>query len=176
MEVSAMTTTAELLLEAYGRITDGTRDALDGLGDDLLLWRADDDANTIGWLAWHLLRVQDDHLSNATGNPQVWLAEGWAERFGLPFDNGAIGYGQSTEEVGEVRVGTDLLLGYLEAVDSRTKALLAEMTDSDLDKVVDDRYDPPVTLAVRLVSVLEDDLQHLGQIGFVRGLAERASW
>jgi hypothetical protein len=169
-----MATAAELLLEAYGRITDGTRDALEGLGDALLVWRADDDANTIAWLAWHLLRVQDDHLSNATGHSQVWLAEGWAERFGLPFEDSAIGYGQSTEEVGEVRVGTDLLLGYLEAVDSRTRALLAEMTDSDLDAVVDDSYDPPVTLAVRLISVLEDDLQHLGQIGFIRGLAKRA--
>ena len=169
-----MTTTAELLIEAYGRISDGTREALDGLGPDLLLWRADDDANTIAWLAWHLLRVQDDHLSNAAGQPQVWLAERWAERFGLPFEDDAIGFGQSTEEVGEVRVGTDLLLGYLEAVDSRTKALLSGVTDSDLDKVVDESYDPPVTLAVRLVSVLEDDLQHLGQIGFVRGLAERA--
>ncbi|HEY5273377.1 MAG TPA: DinB family protein [Acidimicrobiales bacterium] len=78
-----MTTTAELLIEAYGRISDGTREALDGLGHDLLLWRADDDANTIAWLAWHLLRVQDDHLSNATGQPQVWLAERWAERFGM---------------------------------------------------------------------------------------------
>lgn len=169
-----MTTTAELLLEAYGRITDGTREALDGLDHDQLLWRADADANTIAWLAWHLLRVQDDHLSNATGQPQVWLAEGWAERFGLPFEDDAVGYGQSTDEVGEVRIGTDLLLGYLEAVDSRTKALLSEMTDADLNRVVDESYDPPVTLAVRLVSVLEDDLQHLGQIGFVRGLAERA--
>ena len=47
------------------------------------------------------------------------------------------------------------------------------VTDADLDRVVDERWDPPVTLAVRLVSVLADGLEHAGQAAYIRGVAER---
>ena len=38
------------------------------------------------------------------------------------------------------------------------------------DRVVDRTWDPPVTLGVRLVSILDDDTQHAGQAAYVRGL------
>jgi hypothetical protein len=44
------------------------------------------------------------------------------------------------------------------------------VTPADLDRVVDKRWDPPVTLGVRLVSVVDDDAQHVGQAAYVRGL------
>jgi hypothetical protein len=170
-----MTTTAEILIDGYERIRDGVRSALEDLDDDALQWRPDDEANTIAWLTWHLSRVQDDHLSDASGQQQIWLADGWADRFDLPFDRNATGYGQRPEEVTEVKVDVLLLVGYLDAVSSRSVTWLGTLTDTDLNRIVDDNFDPPVTLAVRLVSVLADDLQHLGQIGYLRGLAARAS-
>ena len=70
--------------------------------------------------------------------------------------------------------GPDVLLGYLDEVDARTREMLRGLTPDDLDRVVDRRWDPPVTLGVRLVSIGDDCLQHVGQAGYVRGLLDRA--
>ena len=131
------------------------------------------DANSIAWLVWHLLRVQDDHVADVAGTEQVWTAQGYAGRFGLPFDERATGYGQTAEEVGQVRVAADLLREYADAVTDATLAFLATVGPDDLDRVVDERWDPPVTLGVRLVSVVDDDAQHLGQAAYVKGLLPR---
>ncbi|WP_369832223.1 DinB family protein [Blastococcus sp. TF02-8] len=129
------------------------------------------DANPIGWLAWHLLRVQDDHVAEVAGREQVWTAAGWAERFGLPFGPEETGYGFDAEQVAATRIPSpELLTGYAGAVHAQSAEFLRGITDADLDRVVDDRWDPPVTLWVRLVSVIGDDFQHLGQIGYLRGL------
>jgi hypothetical protein len=104
---------------------------------------------------------------------QVWTADGRAGRFGLPFDDDAIGYGQGSDEVAALRADADLLLGYHDAVHARTLQYVGGLVDADLDRVVDRRWDPPVTLGVRLVSVADDDLQHAGQAAFVRGVVER---
>ena len=135
--------------------------------------RLDPDANTIAWLVWHLTRVQDDHVADAFDGEQVWISQGWAERFDLPFAVAAHGYGQSSADVAQVRSSADLLLGYLDAVQAQTVKYLETVTDADLDRVVDERWDPPVTLGVRLVSVISDCLQHAGQAAFIRGVADR---
>ncbi|MGH3586768.1 MAG: mycothiol transferase, partial [Pseudonocardia sp.] len=128
----------------------------------------------VAWLVWHLARVQDDHVADVAGTEQRWTAGGWAERFGLPFAVADTGYGHSAEEVGAVRVDAELLAGYLADVHAATVAYLDTVTADDLDRVVDTHWDPPVTLGVRLVSVVADDLQHVGQAAYVRGLARRA--
>ncbi|TFV91049.1 DUF664 domain-containing protein [Blastococcus sp. CT_GayMR16] len=160
----------DLLLYAYEQIQVTLRRAVEGLTPEQLTRRLGPEANTIAWLAWHLARVQDDHITDVAGGEQVWTAEGWDARFGLPFPRGATGYGFSPDEVAQVRVPADLLLGYAAAVHTRSADYLRGLSDDDLDRVVDTRWDPPVTLGVRLVSVLSDDLQHVGQAAFVRGL------
>lgn len=169
-----MVTTAELLLDGFGRVHDVVHQAVDGISPPALLWRPDADANSIGWLVWHLSRVEDDHVADAGGLEQVWLADGWCERFGLPYDDHAHGYGQSSAEVAAFQVGSaELLLGYHDAVHEQTLRYVCGLSDLDLDRIVDERWDPPVTLAVRLVSVISDALQHAGQASYVRGLAAR---
>jgi uncharacterized damage-inducible protein DinB len=163
----------DLLIDAFTRLRGYVRDAVDGLSEDQLAHRVDPGANSIAWLVWHLLRVQDDHLSEVAGDEQAWTSGGWMERFGLPFDAGATGYGQSADEVGRVRASAALLTGYADAVIDRTLDYLGKVEAEDLDRVVDERWDPPVTLGVRLVSVADDDLQHIGQALFVRGVVER---
>jgi uncharacterized damage-inducible protein DinB len=160
----------DLLLHAYGQIQDGLRRAVEGLTPEQLSARVGPEANTIAWLAWHLVRVQDDHIAEVAGREQVWTAEGWADRFGLPVDASTTGYGFSPDEVAAVRVPSADLLDYAAAVHARTTEFLQTLSDGDLDRVVDRRWDPPVTLGVRLVSVLSDDLQHVGQAAYVRGL------
>jgi hypothetical protein len=163
-------TPAELLKDAFGRIVEGGTAVVDGLTDDQLTHRVAPEANTIAWLVWHLARVQDAQLSAAAGHQQVWTAQGYAERFGLPFDRDATGYGQSAEEVGQVRASAELLADYLRATHEATDQWLSQLGAEALDTVVDEHWDPPVTLGVRLVSILEDDAQHLGQANYVRGI------
>jgi uncharacterized damage-inducible protein DinB len=163
----------DILLDGYGRISPAVHAAVDGLDEDALSARLDEGANSIAWLVWHLARVQDDHVSEVAGQEQAWTAQGWAQRFGLPFADAETGYGFSAEQVGRVRAGAQLLTGYLDAVQARTEAYLGGLTDADLDRVVDEAWDPPVTLGVRLVSVLDDDLEHAAQAAFVRGVLDR---
>jgi len=161
--------TAELLADAFGRVRDVLHAAVDGLSQDELAVRLDQDANSIAWLTWHLTRVQDDHVAGAFGVEQQWPH--WRDRFGLA--GNAIGYGDTTEQVARVRAGAELLTAYHDAVYQRTIDLISDLTDDDLPRVVDARWDPPVTVSVRLVSVLSDCLQHAGQAAFIRGIIER---
>jgi hypothetical protein len=145
---------------------------LDGATQPLLAFRPDADANSIAWLVWHLTRIQDDHVADVAGREQVWTAQGWARRFDLPFDDADTGYGHSPTEVDAVRVDPELLTGYLDAVHEQSVAFVSGLGPEDLDRIVDERWDPPVSLGVRLVSVINDDQQHVGQAAYVRGLIE----
>ncbi|HZT97682.1 MAG TPA: DUF664 domain-containing protein [Chloroflexota bacterium] len=160
-----------VLLEAFGRLKGIVHGAVRDLSSEELHRRLAPEANSIAWLVWHLTRIQDDHIAGVAGTEQVWISEGWEERFGLPFEPSAIGYGHSSQEVAQVRVeSADLLTGYYDATDARTMAFLDDLGEDDLDRVVDDRWDPPVTMCVRLVSVLCDNLEHAGQAQFIRGI------
>ncbi len=165
-------TSAELLADAFGRIQETVHEAVRDMTSSQLAARLDRDANSIAWLCWHLTRVQDDHVAGAFGVPQVWTEYG--KRFELPFAASDIGYGHSSEEVAEVTVlSGDLLTGYQDAVHEQTIQLVSGITDGDLSRVVDEAWDPPVTLSVRLVSVISDCLQHAGQAEFIRGILLR---
>jgi uncharacterized damage-inducible protein DinB len=164
---------ADVVTDAFERIGDEVHRVLEGLGTEALIFRPDAAANSIAWLVWHLTRVQDDHVAAVAGHEQVWTASGWAERFGLSLDVADIGYGHDRAQVGAVTADADLLRGYYDATSARTTGFVAGLTDDALDRVVDERWDPPVTLGVRLVSVIADDLQHVGQAAYLRGLVER---
>lgn len=166
---------AQLLTDAFGRVHGAVHHAVRGLTAAQLAARPDGRANSIAWLVWHLTRIQDDHVSDVAGEAQIWTSHGWAGRFDLPFAPGETGYGHGPEEVAAVRVqSADLLTGYYDAVHERTIRYVAGLADDGLDRVVDEAWDPPVTLGVRLVSVVCDTLQHTGQAAYVRGLVQRA--
>ncbi|GCE76817.1 mycothiol transferase [Cellulomonas biazotea] len=165
---------ADLLVEALGRVGPVLRSAVRDLDRDGLTFRPDPGANSIAWLAWHAARGQDAQVADLAGVEQVWTARGWSQRFGLPFAAGATGYGQSTQDVALVDVPAELLLGYYDDVAAQTVAYLQRLEPGDLDRVVDESWDPPVTLGVRLVSVVDDDVQHAGQAAYVRGLWDRS--
>lgn len=166
-------TSAELLSDAFDRIRGEVHQVVDGLTPEMLAHRVDDAANSIAWLVWHLTRIQDDHVADVAGIAQVWTSQGWADRFGLPFDAADTGYGHSRDQVAMVRVDSpSLLTGYHNAVYEQTLNYVGSLTDDDLPRIVDRSWDPPVTLGARLISVMGDDLQHAGQAAFVRGLIE----
>ncbi|MCX5070103.1 DinB family protein [Micromonospora lupini] len=162
---------SELLTETYNRLPDLVRAAVDGLTPQELRWAPGEGANPVGWLVWHLTRVQDHHVADLLDTEQVWVSGDWAGRFGLTADPDNTGYGHKPEQVAEVRPeSAQALLDYFEAVAARTGSFLAGLRPADLDRVVDESWDPPVTLGVRLVSIADDDLQHAGQAAYVRGL------
>ena len=165
---------ADLLVDAFDRVRGAVRGAVEGLTEEQLTARLDPDANSIAWLVWHLTRVQDDHVSAVAGVEQAYTAQGWAQQFGFSFGPTAIGYGHGSADVAAVRVSDPaLLVGYYEDVHQQTLQYVRGLTTADLDRVVDEGWDPPVTLGMRLVSVVNDDLQHAGQAAYVRGIVLR---
>ena len=163
-------TSVALLVDVFGRVRDLARRVVEGLSEEELATRPNDRTNTIAWLVWHLTRIQDSHVAALAETEEVWASLGWADRFGLPFDRAATGYGHGPDEVARVRPSGALLVGYHDAVYERTIGFVRSLRDGDLDRIVDESWDPPVSLGVRLVSVLSDDLQHVGQSAYVRGL------
>lgn len=168
-----MSAATELLVDGFTRIGEVVHEATDGLRADQLAYRPDPDANSIAWLVWHLTRVQDDHVADVAGLEQVWIAQGFAGQFKLPFEVTDHGYGHDSTQVAALSGVTSELLGaYHDAVRAQTVAYVRGLADSEFDRIVDTRWNPPVTLSVRLISVISDDLQHAGQAAYVRGLVE----
>jgi uncharacterized damage-inducible protein DinB len=164
----------DLLVDAFGRVHESVHAAVAGLSLEQLHHRLDDAANPVGWLVWHLARVEDDHVADVAGQEQVYTAQDFDARFGSPYPAADVGYGQSASEVAKLRVpSAEVLLGYFDAVHAQTVAYVSGLADADYDRVVDTRWDPPVTLGVRLISVVNDTMQHVGQAAYVRGILLR---
>ena len=160
------------LVDQFTRVRGLVLEQTSDLPGPLAIWRPDAASNSIAWLLWHLTRIQDDHVAGLAGVDQAWPR--WRERFALPFGPWATGYAQTAAEVGEVRASGELLAGYHGDVHRLTVSYLDRVDGVELSRVVDRDFDPPVTASTRLVSVIGDTLQHLGQAAFVRGLATRA--
>lgn len=165
MDVSA------LLVELYGRIPPLAREVVEGVEPGRLTEPPRPGANTVAWLVWHLARVADHHVAEVLESDQLWAGGDWAASFGLDPDPSNHGYGHTPDEVASVRPRSpEALLDYLDAVFERTFEMLRGLSPADLDRIVDRRWDPPVTLGVRLVSIADDGLQHVGQAAYLRGL------
>jgi len=169
-----------LLRDSFIRLIEHVEQVTDGLSEDVAQWRPTPEANSIAWLLWHSARCQDLQLCDIAGIEQVWTRDGWVDRFDLPFPRPGspdydvvkdIGYGHSAEDVGKVRPPVDLLVGYYRAVHHVTLEYLTTVTADELPRIVDRRWNPPVTAGVRLVSIVDDCAQHLGQAAYVRGIA-----
>ena len=170
-----MTTSADILADGFERVRSTSHGAGQGLTRTTLEAKVDPETNTIIWLLWHIGRGQDAEVSGLMGEEQVWTEGGWSSRFGLDLPDGSTGYAHTPEDVSKVS-GSDieLYLDYIDAVCDRSINYVGELSDADFDDIVDERFTPPVTRAVRLFSVISDDLQHAGQAAILRGILERA--
>jgi len=168
-------TSNDLLEDAFSRVHGVVHQAVDNLTPDELAFRVNGNTNSIAWLIWHLSRVTDDHLSDAASREQVWIGNGWAEKFALPFPPDATGYGFGGDDVAAVKVKSgEILIGYFDEVIEEATRYVKNLKEDDYARVVDSSWNPPVTLAVRLVSVVSDALQHAGQAMFIRGIVENS--
>lgn len=161
----------DILADGYGRLPEAIENAVHDLAPEQLRWAPKPGANSIGWLVWHLTRVQDHHITAIVGGEQIYVTGDWGPRFGLKTDPSDTGYGHTAAQVAAVAPESDqALIDYYEAVHDRTIKALEVLTPADLDRIVDRDWDPPVSLGVRLVSILDDDIQHAGQAAYLRGL------
>lgn len=160
----------ELLRDAFTRLIEHVDDLTDGLADEMADYRPAPNANSIAWLLWHSARVQDIQVAHVAGVEQVWTRDGWVDRFGLDLPRDDTGYGHGPDQVAKVHAPAGLLSGYYHAVHKLTLEYLAGVTTGELARVVDTDWDPPVTASVRLVSIIDDCAQHLGQAAYVRGI------
>lgn len=161
----------DLLRDAFTRLIEHVDEITEGLTEAVSSYRPTPDANSIAWLLWHSARVQDIQLADVAGVEQVWQRDGWVDRFGLDLPKGDMGYGHSSDDVAKVKAPADLLSGYYHAVHELTLEYLGGITAEELTRVVDTNWDPPVTASARLVSIIDDCAQHLGQAAYVRGIA-----
>ena len=161
----------ELLRDAFTRQMEHVEELTDGLTDEAAFFRPTAAANSIAWLIWHTARQQDLQVCDIAGTEQIWLRDGWVDRFGLDLPREDMGYGHSADDVNKVRASADLLAGYYHAVHKATLEYIASVTPEELSRVVDTNWNPPVTASARLVSIVDDYAQHLGQAAYVRGIA-----
>jgi Protein of unknown function (DUF664) len=166
--------TRDVLADAYTRISEIVHRAAGGLDAEGLVYRPEPGSNSIAWLVWHLTRIQDDHVSDITGDGQLWVTGDWASQLGLSADAGNNGQGDGPDQVAAVDPDdSDALLSYHDAVAARTHGYLATVDAEELDRIIDTSYDPPISVGVRLVSVISDNIQHAGQARYLRGIVDR---
>ena len=168
----------ELITDGYGRVLDALQKALSGLSQDDLDQQPHPDCNSMGWVAWHVTRVQDDHIADLMGEEQLWAKDGWHAKFNRAPDVADIGYGHSSEDVAAFKPpDVKTLLEYHRAVLERTKRYIATLSAADLDRELNEpRWQPLPTVGVRIVSVMSDGLQHVGQVAYLRGLLKGKGW
>lgn len=174
------TTAVAVLADEADRVLDGALRLLEQVGhhqdgESLLNRRPAPEANPVGWLLWHIGRVQDAQVAPLAGTEQVWHSGGFGREFDLDLPDDATGYGQDAAEVDRVVVTPAQLRGYLQACHDELAGYLRGLGADDdpaarLDEVVDTAWDPPVTRGVRLVSIVDDITQHLGQAEYAWGI------
>lgn len=167
----------DLIADALGRIQRTLERILPGLTIEQLAYRPSEGSNSITWLVWHLTRVQDHHISDLLDREQEWISGGWHERFGLAADPRNTGFGHDPSDVSAVRANGETLQGYYDAVYSRSLELLNSLNPEELDREINEpQYEPLPTVGTRLVSIVNDNTQHVGQAAYLKGLGQGTSW
>jgi hypothetical protein len=170
--------TKEPVIDALERIRSILHRTLTGLTLDEVHRQPTPDTNSIAWLTWHLTRVQDNGISGLFDQEQAWICQGWHARFAMAPDPDNEGQGHTPEQVAALRTDSvQLLLDYHDAVSTRSRTFIGSLTAADFDRQLNEpHYQPLPTVGVRLVSILSDNLQHAGQVAYLRGLWQGRGW
>ncbi|MDY6845403.1 MAG: DinB family protein [Thermodesulfobacteriota bacterium] len=168
----------DLLEDSYARVPEVLERVLEGLTEDDLNWQPRSDCNSIGWLVWHLTRQQDAQIASLMGGTQAWIEDGWHKKFNRPPDPHDMGFGHTPEDVAAFKSpDIQTFLDYNRAVMEYSKRYFCSLTQSDLDRTLDEPwFQPPPTVGVRLVSIMNDAVLHAGQAAYIRGLRHGKGW
>ena len=168
----------QMIADGYGRVLEMLEVALDGLTQDDLDQQPHPDCNSMGWLTWHLIRGQDHQIADLMGEEQLWVRDGWHAKFNRPRDPRDTGFGQSAEDVRAFKSpDVKTLLEYHRGVLERSKRFINTLSATDLDRELNEPWFQLLpTVGVRLVSVMAEDLEHAGQVAYLRGLLKGKGW
>jgi hypothetical protein len=167
----------DLVIDGYKRIFELLEPALKGLSKSQLNTQPKPDANSLGWTVWHLARGQDAQIADLIKTDQLWIKDAWYKKFNRPADPRDTGFGNTTEQVSAFKSpSAKILLEYCRAVTTATTNYLKTIDANELNRILDESYDPKPTVGVRIVSVLADSLNHAGEASYIRGLVTGTGW
>lgn len=159
----------EFIEDALNKEHDFLMEAAKDLTPEELAWRPGPEANPIGWILWHMLRVEDMWVQFfAQHQPELWERDGWHQKFGLPTrDNG---FGHTAEQVANFpALDRDELLSYGGAVRSGTLEYLRGLTPQEFDAIPRERR-PDMSVALMFRQIIGELFQHQGHIAYIKGL------
>jgi uncharacterized damage-inducible protein DinB len=171
-----MNAATALYMETIERSDAVLRRAVEDLSaDELRNQPAGPRSNPVGWLVWHMTRTRDSIIASITGAATIWESDGWADRFGMA--------GEPPRFVPE-NVHTfdpkdfETLIGYFDAVAEKTKEAVEGMPEDDMERLVESTIPgrPAQPVASRLSVIMNDNIQHAGQIAYLRGLIRGHGW
>jgi hypothetical protein len=168
----------DLLEDGYNRIPAYAEHILNGLAHEDLTWQPHKESNSIGWLVWHLARQMDAQAAALAGQEQLWIKEGWHQKFRRPDDPTDFGFGDTPEDAAAFHPpAKEVMLEYLEHVVDMAVKYFKGLTEKDLDRKLNEpQFQPPPSVGVRLISILDDCIIHAGQAAYVRGLRQGKGW
>ena len=169
----------QLVTDIYERISQEFEAALDGLTMDDLNKQPCPGCNSMGWLTWHRTRCQDKNIAELLGEEQFWTKDNWYAKFNPTFDPIDTGIGHSIEDTVAFRSpGASTLLEYHRAVLERSKRYItSELSETELNREFNKPKYPTITnVRTSLMRSINDNMQHLGQISYVRGMLRGCGW
>ena len=165
----------QVVIKEFDRLSQLLDKAIDGLTEEELNWQPNPDCNNMGWLVWHLSRGQDKAVWEITGEEQLWVKDRWYDKFNRQPDPDNSGFSHSSEDIaGFKSPDYKTLLGYYHAVQERSKNTFNSLSSNDLDNKIDNPFH--ATTGIRIAAILYDNLQHAGQVAYLRGLLKGKGW
>ncbi|PFG31637.1 mycothiol transferase [Paramicrobacterium agarici] len=160
----------DILIDAAGRPREAARSLSRRLTPEALNAHPGGHDNSIAWLLWHTGREIDAQTASLTGSEQVWYVGDYARRTGLGDAGAEVGYGHTSEQARAIRTdAAEVLVEYISEATDALVTYLRGLSDDDLSDVIDENWDPPVTRGVRLMSIIDDAAQHVGQAAYAAG-------
>ena len=159
----------EFIVDALEKEQESLSEAVGDLTPEELAWRAGPEANPIGWILWHMLRVEDMWFQFfIQRRNEIWERGSWHEKFGLPTrDNG---FGHTSEQVaGFPALDLQELLRYGEVVRRATLEYLETLSPEDYDAVPREQR-PEMTVGAIFRQIVGELYQHQGHIAYLKGL------
>lgn len=167
---------AELYLETIKRSDESLKRALEELSvEELQNQPAGPGSNPIGWLVWHLTQTRDSIIAGVAGEPTIWERDGWGARFGM---EGELPRFVPADVHTFDPKSFETLVGYFDAVAEHTAQVIGRLSEADAARLVESTIPgrPPQSVGSRLSAVLNDNIQHIGQVAYLRGLIRGQGW
>jgi hypothetical protein len=166
----------DLYADAIRRSDADLRRSLEDLStEELRNQPAGEGSNPIGWLVWHLTRTRDNISSSIAGETSVWESGGWGARFGM--DGELPRFAPADVHLFDPK-DFATLVGYFDAVAEKSLTIVGGLTDADMDRMVESTIPgrPAQPVVSRLAVILNDNIQHVGQVAYLRGLIRGHGW